>query len=281
MRVLSDEKIIGILRCPICKEGLAVKAASLVCFGARQHCFDFASGGYVNLSSPKHSGAGDSKEAVRARSEFLNKDYYKPVSDELQKLVSKHAAKNEVVLDAGCGEGYYTCGIAQNGYSVMGVDLSKFATDASAKRAARTDLKNTFFATASVFELPVADESLGAICSVFAPCAEDHFCEKLKSGGYLFVAWAGENHLLGLKRAMYDEVHTNTERADMPSGMELVDQSRVEYTVTLDNNKDIMSLFAMTPYYWRTSLSDGDKLRSLESLTTEVDIIISVYKKLQ
>lgn len=279
MRVLSDEKIKGILRCPICKEGLAVKAASLVCFGTKPHCFDFAAGGYVNLCSPKQSGGGDAKEAVRARSAFLNKDHYKPVSDELQRLVAKHVPKDEVVLDAGCGEGYYTCGIAKNGYSTIGVDLSKFATDAAAKRAAGAGISNAFFATASVFELPVSDASLGAVCSVFAPCAEEHFCEKLKSEGYLFVAWAGEDHLLGLKRAMYDEIHTNSDRADMPYGMKLIEESRVKYNITLDNNADIMSLFAMTPYYWRTSLSDGDKLRALNTLTTEVDIIISVYKK--
>ena len=52
----------------------------------------------------------------------------------------------------------------------------------------------------------------------------------------------------------------------------------MSYTIEVDGNEGIMSLFAMTPYYWRTSQSDGEKLKLLSELTTEVDIIISVYR---
>ena len=48
--------------------------------------------------------------------------------------------------------------------------------------------------------------------------------------------------------------------------------------ITLTDNAQIMSLFAMTPYYWRTSPEDAEKLSAINELSTEVDIIISVYK---
>ena len=84
MKRIIDEKIREALRCPICGEAIAVReegCGSLVCGGARKHCFDLASSGYVNLALPGQSAGGDSKQAVRARSEFLNGGYYKPVAD--------------------------------------------------------------------------------------------------------------------------------------------------------------------------------------------------------
>ena len=50
---------------------------------------------------------------------------------------------------------------------------------------------------------------------------------------------------------------------------------------SLNGNKNVMSLFAMTPYYWRTSQNDIKKLEQTENLDTEIDIIFSVYKKNQ
>jgi hypothetical protein len=35
----------------------------------------------------------------------------------------------------------------------------------------------------------------------------------------------------------------------------------------------------MTPYYWKTSKSDADKLRELEELETELDFEIAVFEK--
>ena len=41
----------------------------------------------------------------------------------------------------------------------------------------------------------------------------------------------------------------------------------------------IKSLFMMTPYAYRTGARERDRLYSLETLTTEVDFRIFVYKK--
>ena len=41
----------------------------------------------------------------------------------------------------------------------------------------------------------------------------------------------------------------------------------------------IKNLFEMTPYYWRTSQDDAKKLETIDRLTTEIDILFSVYKK--
>ena len=63
------------LRCPVCGAEMAEDATSgagvLYCRGAKKHTFDRARSGYVHLA-PRHSGGGDAKEAVRARTAFLS-----------------------------------------------------------------------------------------------------------------------------------------------------------------------------------------------------------------
>ena len=277
--IILNEKIMNALRCPICKASMTRKDNSLLCEGARAHCYDIAASGYVNLCSPKQSGGGDSKQAVNARSEFLNGGFYSPVSDAICDTVSQYCDSDAFVIDAGCGEGYYSMNISDKDFAVFGVDLSKFAVMTASKRASRVSSSRAFFATASVYEIPVADGCADAVVNVFAPCAEAEFSRALTKGGVLIVAWAGERHLWGLKQAIYDDVHQNSQRADLPKALTPIDEKRISYKIRLDNNKDVLALFSMTPYYWRTSEKDVEKLNNVQALETEIDIMISVYKK--
>jgi 23S rRNA (guanine745-N1)-methyltransferase len=160
----------------------------------------------------------------------------------------------------------------------VGFDLSKDAVNSASKRAKRDGLGNAFFGVASVFELPVADGSADAVINLFAPCAEDEYRRVLKPEGILVLAYAGREHLMGLKRCIYDSVYENELRADMPCGMELLEERAVSYDISLSSNDDINDLFSMTPYYWRTSVADRKKLDGLERLDTRVDIRIAVYR---
>ena len=283
MRSINDSLILGAMRCPVCKREMSLReggCVSLVCGGARTHCFDLASSGYVNLSSPTKSGGGDSKQAVRARSDFLNTGLYEPIADALRALLAKYLSPDALVIDAGCGEGYYSERIAADGYSLAGFDLSKFATDAAAKRAKAKGRANAFFGVASVFSLPIADSSADAVVNIFAPCAENEYSRVLKDGGLLFVVAAGPEHLLGLKKAIYTEIHRNEARADMPTNMKLIHNERLTYNINVEGNESIKNLFAMTPYYWKTSQNDVQKLEALECLETEIDINFEVYQKI-
>ena len=274
-----------LIKCPVCGAALQTDASgrSLRCGGAgKSHCFDIASGGYVNLISGRASG-GDSKEAVRARTAFLEKDHYAPIGDAVIDALRDvgHLTENALVVDAGCGDGYYlnrTLRIL--GCCGLGFDLSKFAVDHAAKSAKRDGLaEKSFYAVSSVFELPLADESADAIINLFAPCVETEYCRVLKVGGVLVVVGAGEEHLYELKQAVYDEVYLNDTRADLPSNMELVERRRVDFNVSLTTHEEIESLFSMTPYYYRTSAEGFERLHALTALTTRAQAEIYIYRK--
>ena len=118
-----------------------------------------------------------------------------------------------------------------------------------------------------------------AVVNIFAPCAEGEYSRVLKDGGYLFVVGAGSEHLMGLKRAIYDNVYENGERADLPVSMERVDTVISRHDIVVEGREDIDALFSMTPYYWRTSEADREKLSRLSRLETAIEFEINVYRK--
>lgn len=283
MRLLTDKKIEGSLVCPICRATMSAnteRGASLVCDGQKKHCYDFSSRGYVNFTSSVHSGSGDSKQAVAARSAFLDGQYYRPVADAVCDILNKYFPDRQgTVIDAGCGEGYYSTIIAEQGYSVFGVDLSKFAIDSACKRINQKGIQNAFFSVASVFDIPFADKSADAVVNIFAPCVENEYFRLIKDGGVLVVVHAGRDHLLGLKQAIYDTARVNEEREDIPKSVKLLEEKRVSFNISINDNDTVKNLFAMTPYYWKTSKSDFEKLEKIDFLQTEIDMIISVFGK--
>ena len=288
--------LVGRLTCPVCGCALHISAEgrSLACSGevsprnpkGKNHLFDGGAGGYVNLA-PQHSGGGDSKEAVRARSAFLRSGYYAPAAEALAALVAEVTPEGGLVLDAGCGEGYYSELIARTGRPVFGVDLSKFAVDAAAKaaRARRLDSgesSSTLYAVGSVFSLPVAGESFDTLVNVFAPCAALEYARVLRRGGRLIVAGAGERHLFGLKRLIYDDPYLNDPRRDLPTevdGLHLLETRNVSFTITVRDPVHMEALFSMTPYYWRTSRDGHSRLAAADQLETEVSFDLHVYEK--
>ena len=271
--------------CPVCQSLLRLDETghSLRCDGTgKTHCFDIAAGGYVNLISG-HASGGDSREAVRARTAFLEQDYYAPIADAVIDALRDAAnlSQNASVVDAGCGDGYYLNRALDNLDCLgLGFDLSKFAVDHAAKTARRRGLADrTFYAVASVYELPIADGCADAVINLFAPCVEKEYARVLKSGGVLIVVGAGEDHLYELKQAVYDEVYRNDVRADLPTELPLIAQRQVHFEVTLERAEDIESLFSMTPYYYRTSAEGFQRLRALHRLTTRAQADIYIYRK--
>ena len=262
--------------CPVC--GKKLQNEEKRCFCENNHSFDRASAGYVNLLLPRHGGNhGDDKLMVIARSEFLEKGFYSPVRNALTDTLKKYASKEMRVLDAGCGEGWYTAHFAKELASytpvVAGVDISKDALRQAAKRGL------TELAVASTAKLPVAACSCQAVLNIFSPPELREFHRVLADDGVLIRALPMENHLLELKRAVYETALLNPAPVTEIDGFVLQEAVPIQYTVALDSSEDIWNLFTMTPYYYKTGKSDQEKLKHLNHLTTQVEILVLTYKK--
>lgn len=262
-----------VLCCPVCGARLTEDVARMVC--RLGHSFDKAKEGYVNLLTGSRPGdaIGDNKEMAKARHAFLESGAYACLREGLQDTLSRLMSEGGRLCDAGCGDGYYTHGLPEN-IEVYGFDISKNMLRYAGKRRNR----ETLFA-ASVNHIPLADESFDGLLHVFAPFCEGEFARILKDGGFLLSVSAGARHLWGLKKVLYDRPYENDE-ADLPApSFACIQQFHIGGEITLTGQDTIQALFAMTPYCYRTPGEGKERLFALETLTTELDFLVRVYRK--
>ena len=272
----------SIFRCPLCKTKLLKQERSFKC--EHGHSFDISAEGYVHLLPANKMNSkipGDSKVMAASRSAFLDKGYYEPLLNELERTMLELSKGEEpAMLDCGCGEGYYTSNIARelkNRFpkaKIAGFDISRPSVKRAAKRTKEVD-----FAVASVFDIPVFDESFDLLLNVFSPLSIEEYKRVLKDGGYYVYVVPAARHLWQLKAAIYDTPYENKEEDTPYEGFEHVETRRVRYEANIQTKEDIFALFQMTPYYWKTSAKGAEKLSAYESLLTEVAFDIHIYKK--
>jgi len=267
--------------CPVCRAPLQMEEKRFCC--PKGHSFDRAASGYVNLSLNQTSSVkrhGDDKKMVRARTAFLNTGAYSCLSDRLVQVSAPLLQSGDSFVDAGCGEGHYTALLAQQlqqqgkRCTLVGIDLSKEALTAAAKRKV-----GLLLAVASVFHLPVADESVSLVWNVFAPTAGEEYARVLRHGGHLVRAFPLEEHLMGLKEQIYDKVYPNHPEEPEFEGLEKLETIYLRETLQLSDPEQIAQLFAMTPYYYKTSSADQEKFARVQQLTTPIAFGISIYRK--
>lgn len=252
-----------ILICPVCGEELKKEEKRLYCKNG--HSFDIAKEGYVNLLTGSKSGdkTGDSKESARARHEFLQKGYFAFLKDEISKRLSG------TVLDLCCGEGYYD----DYGGELYGFDLSKEMVRLAAKRK-----NGGVYFVANLKAIPVKDECIDTAIHIFAPFNAPEFSRVLKSGGRLYSVVPAPEHLFELKKLVYDTPYLNDENYPDGGGLRLISKQKIKSTVNIPRG-DLMTLFSMTPYFYRTSHKDKEKINCVDSLETTLSFVILEYEK--
>lgn len=272
----------SLFRCPLCGETLHIDGRTYRC--GRNHCYDMAKEGYIHLLPVQHKHSqnpGDDKAMVRARREFLSRDYYAPLRKKLEALALRCTPENGAVLDSGCGEGYYTAAIdralTEGGipHRLAAVDISKEAVRLTAK-ALRGGGET---AVASVYHLPIGEGSIDFLLNCFSPLAIDEFRRVVKRGGHFAYVVPAAEHLWQMKQVLYDAPYPNEVKRTPYEGFRYVDVLEVRDTIKLDNQEDIFALFQMTPYCWKTPEEGVARLKALDSLTTEIAFHIHLFEK--
>jgi len=281
------ETIFDVVVCPVCSGALHPRDKSLVCEAG--HTFDIASSGYVNLLPPgrkNNAVTGDRRDLVRARSAFLSTGLYDAVSDGAADLVLSFIGDDPVFADFGCGEGYHTCRTADRvreklgSVLAVGVDASKYAAEAGAKRAKRAGFSSfersgdcsLSFVAGNFFTPPIADGSLSCVLSMFAPVAYDACRRTLRAGGALVVLYPGPDHLIELRRAIYPEVRREERSLDAPPFLREVDKKEIKYSARLESEEQLADLLGMTPFFCRVPGSAKERVLSSGLREVTVDV---------
>ncbi|GGH78134.1 23S rRNA (guanine(745)-N(1))-methyltransferase [Pullulanibacillus pueri] len=271
----------SLFKCPTCGEQLLKQKRSYRC--GNNHNFDMAKSGYVNLlmsQQKKDKSHGDNKFMVRARKAFLDKGYYKVLLQKLSEVVHRNVKNESVILDMGCGECWYSANIYDYLQDheiqpvMMGIDISIPAVDSGAKRNKALQL-----AVASAFNMPIGDNACDLALSLFAPFSPEEARRILKEQGVLVRAIPLERHLWALKKVLYDQPYLNEIDSNEIDGFELLERFDIRDKIYLPTHEDILNLFSMTPYYYKSGQKNQRKLENVSQLETEIEFGILVYRK--
>jgi 23S rRNA (guanine745-N1)-methyltransferase len=189
----------------------------------RGHSFDVARSGYVNLLQPQDRRSkqpGDTAGVVAARRRLHDRGVTRPLLRAIAEMLD--ASPGDVVLDAGCGDGFYLGSLAlETGCDAHGVDISIPAVDAAARRYPGCEW---IVANADRF-VPYATGAFSIVLSITARMNAPEFRRILRDGGRLLVALAAPEDLIELRGAGRDRVARTLET--FAHGFTLVDRRRV------------------------------------------------------
>lgn len=262
---------IDFLICPNCTKELNIFNKSLICLN--NHCFDISKQGYINLLLPnkkKTKMPGDDIMMVNARNSFLQKGYYEELKNQITNIILKY--KHEVILDAGCGTGYYTSGL-DNKSNIIGIDISKNAIQTASK-----NYKEGLYIVSSIFEMPLKDRCIDIVLNIFAPKPQEEFKRVLKTDGIIIEVVPGKYHLKELKEVIYKEDFTLNKEKFAFTKFNNIESVKVSYVKHISSKEDIINLIKMTPYWYKGGAKNLINLDNIKLNKITLDFIINVWR---
>ncbi len=236
------------LACPRCGSAFALVGTSLKC--AANHCYDLCAKGYVNLA-PQHDQTKEKYDAAlfQSRARILAGGFYQPVLDAVSRMIArKHGDAAFTLVDAGCGEGFYTRQLAQRfpAATMIGLDLSRDGIRAAARQVGKA-----LWLVADLKQLPLADHQTDVVLDVFTPANYEEFHRVLKPDGELIKVIPDADYLAEIRTAfqlyLRQEGYSNQQVLDhLAKHADILEQAEIRQTFSL-TQEDSRCFLSMTP----------------------------------
>lgn len=227
------EETIALLRCPLCGGALSRSGGSLVC--DKRHCFDVARQGHVNLV-PAQRESFYRRKLFESRAAVFAAGVFAPVVRAIGETIDRYVQAGRLVLvDAGCGEGYYTKNVCPGrDMTRIGFDLSKEAV----KLAARGQ-GGASFLVADLANIPLCDGCADVLLDVFTPANYAEFARVLKPGGVLIKLWPRSGYLCQLREAarglLRHDTYDDSRVAEyLDAHARMLERRTITYTLPVD-----------------------------------------------
>jgi 23S rRNA (guanine745-N1)-methyltransferase len=197
---------------------------------AHGHSFDVARSGYFNLLQPQERRSkvpGDTAAALVGRRHLHDLGVTEPLRRAIAEIIA--ASPGDIVLDAGCGDGFYLGTLAREiGFDAHGIDISIPAIDAAARRYPGCE----WVVANADRVVPYADRSFTIVLSITARMNAREFRRVLRDDGCLLVAIPAPEDLIELRGKGRNRVPRTV--ATFMHDFTLVDQRRIATTADLD-----------------------------------------------
>ena len=278
------------LACPIDGLALRLDGASLRC--DNNHSFDIAKQGYVNLLPVQFKSSkqpGDSRAMVQARQRVLDSGLFGGVADVVSDCVMHgldgQDGNHRLIVDAGCGDGYYLCHMQRridkrapsSPTKFLCLDISKDAIVAAARRGKGLDV-GWVVATNKCF--PVVHGEVGVIVCGFGFPVWEHWAAIQISGQRVVTFDPCAKHLIELREHIYPSVEMKSSEPSAQAkscGYKLGNEQRVQYTVDKVDRTQVMDVLEMTPHGRRLSEEARQRIQAVDALALTVDIVVRTY----
>ncbi|MEU3012646.1 putative RNA methyltransferase [Nocardia asteroides] len=266
----------ALLACPECGDELHPRDRALRC--TTGHSFDIARQGYVGLlTGASTKMTGDTADMLDARAAFQGAGHFAPIAAAAAQAFGPTTADDpRAILEVGAGTGYYLAEAlsAFPGTDGIALDVAKPA----ARRAARAHPRMASILADAWRGLPIRDNVLTGVLSVFAPRNPAEVARVLAPGGRFVVVTPTAEHLrelvgpLGLVRVDPDKERRLAEA--MAGIFERVDHRRVTFPMKL-SHRDVTHVIGMGPSAFHGAPADDPRVAALPDLT-EVTASVSV-----
>lgn len=191
---VSLRDVVDLLVCPHCGAPLALDSADRTASCNSGHAFDIARQGYLNLRGSSEPRNADTMVMLAARDRFLSAGWYAPVADAVLQFASDTSGRPiERIVDCGAGPGYYLAHLLDELPSSRGIAVD--VSTAAAKRAARAHQHVGSVVADTWKTLPIADQALDLVLSVFSPRNAAEFHRVLAPNGHLIIVSPQPGHL--------------------------------------------------------------------------------------
>ncbi|MGO1383705.1 MAG: putative RNA methyltransferase [Arachnia sp.] len=252
------------LRCPVCHDGLELADSALVC--SRQHSFDVARQGYVNLLRRAAPRNADTTSMVGARARFLAGGHYQPITE----AVSAAVVGAHKILEVGAGTGHHLARVLDQTPGAAGV-----ATDVSVhscRRAAKAHPRLASLVADTWDSLPLRDAAVDAVLCIFAPRNFAEITRVLTDDGVVVIVIPRPEHLRQL-REMHGLIDIGEDKLERlvqatSSSLSLTRREKVEFDLAL-TAEDATDLVGMGPnaFHETASIPGSDVHVSVDCLT--------------
>lgn len=284
VRLISQ--YVQVLSCPLCHSSMKViNSRSLICL--KQHTFDIAKQGYVNMMTRSATQRYDDILFEARQKIIVESNVYTALHKTISEVIDERlnaTRRQSIILDAGCGEGSHLQMVineSQNKKTLMGigVDISKEGI----KLAAKTYRHSMWF-VGNLAQSPLADQSCPFILNIFAPANYVDFHRILKPDGLFVKVVPRSNYFKELREILFEHTDKKHYKNDKTVSLfkqqfHLLDQIPLSYSIEL-NQAQLLNLIRMSPLAWNLKKEQRDAMIShdISSITVDLDVLVGQKK---
>lgn len=259
--------------------GLLLERRGRVMTCARQHSYDIARSGYINLLQPQDRRsltAGDTLDAIQARTRLLNADVGRTVLRAVVERAVPLVPPDGVVVDLGSGSGDVLGELSTRTAGLgVGIDLSIEAVDYAVRRFPHI----TWIVANADRRLPLLDHTVDLILSVHGRRYPAECQRVLVHSGHLLVAVPAADDLIELRTAVQGQRVARERRhvlvAEHEEYFEVVEQFDARERRRVDRHQ-IRDLLRGT--YRGARRSAAQTIESLDALDVTLASTIVVFR---